>query len=229
MPSRRGGPGGPSPSTTAPAETPGTGLTNTDPAFWPPGWCSRRQRTISAMLRLGLDRGRPPRARSAPTTTTWWSARSEPRNAQRRARGGHLPILAAQQVEHVDPHRGSAAMSRAVSAGVHPHGAADRSGDTDGPLEPGEPGRGASGGPGPAGSPPPPATTAVSRRRRSWRDHEPSADGDTGEALVGDEQVRAPSDDKHRQPADATRARRRRARSSTDSRVHESAAGPPTR
>ena len=30
-----------------PAESPG-GLANTEPAFEPPGWCSRRHRTIAA-------------------------------------------------------------------------------------------------------------------------------------------------------------------------------------
>ena len=45
-----------------PAESPG-GLANTEPAFAPPGWCSRRQRTISAMLGLagGRRRRRPTR------------------------------------------------------------------------------------------------------------------------------------------------------------------------
>ena len=35
-------------SMSRPAASPG-GLVNTEPAFWPPGWCSRRQRTISSM------------------------------------------------------------------------------------------------------------------------------------------------------------------------------------
>ena len=53
----------PRPSTRPPAVTsPGTGLTNTEPQFWPPGWCSRRHRTISAIVasaRLAIAGGDP--------------------------------------------------------------------------------------------------------------------------------------------------------------------------
>ena len=38
----------PASSIRRPAASPG-GFVNTEPAFWPPGWCSRRQRTISSM------------------------------------------------------------------------------------------------------------------------------------------------------------------------------------
>ena len=63
-------PRSPRPSISSPALTsPGTGLTNTDPQFCPPGWCSRRQRTISATraaASTGVARGAAtaePRAR----------------------------------------------------------------------------------------------------------------------------------------------------------------------
>ena len=49
-----------------PAESPG-GLVNTEPAFAPPGWFSRRQRTISAISASRRGRGRRPRARARPT------------------------------------------------------------------------------------------------------------------------------------------------------------------
>ena len=48
----------PAASTRRPAESPG-GLVNTEPALLPPGWCWRRQRTISAS-------GRPDRPRRSP-------------------------------------------------------------------------------------------------------------------------------------------------------------------
>ena len=56
-------------SMSRPAASPG-GLVNTEPAFWPPGWCSRRQRTISSMrvAHRRAGRRRSPRT-SRPTTT----------------------------------------------------------------------------------------------------------------------------------------------------------------
>ena len=58
----------PAASTSRPAESPG-GLVKTDPAFGPPGWFSRRQRTISARVASPAARSPGARARVASTTT----------------------------------------------------------------------------------------------------------------------------------------------------------------
>ena len=70
------------------------GLVNTEPAFGPPGWCSRRQRTISAIVGLGpvaVTRARG-RARPRPRPVT----RRPPSGGSDRSRsvGRHPSILA---------------------------------------------------------------------------------------------------------------------------------------
>ena len=56
---------------TSPAESwNGTGLTNTDPQFWPPGWCSRRHRTMSAISASDRARSPGPSSRRAAVTTS---------------------------------------------------------------------------------------------------------------------------------------------------------------
>ena len=63
---------------------PSDGLTNTDPAFCPPGWCSRRQRTISAIRRSPSSRS-PHSSPMVAESTTWSSARSDPRKRRPRS------------------------------------------------------------------------------------------------------------------------------------------------
>ena len=81
---------------------------------------------------------------------------------------------------------------RAVAAGVHPHRPADRAGHADRPLEPGQPGRDACGGPAPASrrARPRPGPGGPSMPMVGL-EAGPEADGQTGEAAVGDQQVRA--------------------------------------
>ena len=80
-----------------PAESPG-GFRNTEPALAPPGWCSRRQRTISAMralARLGGRRRRPRtrrRSRSRRRRAPSGGTRSRGRTASR----GHLVARTGQ-------------------------------------------------------------------------------------------------------------------------------------
>jgi hypothetical protein len=66
VPSRR--PRQPASSTRRPAASSG-GFVNTEPAFWPPGWCSRRQRTISATSALAASASPGVTANVASTTT----------------------------------------------------------------------------------------------------------------------------------------------------------------
>ena len=133
-------PRSPTSSMSAPALTsPGTGLTNTDPAFWPPGWLARRHATIS--LISASDCGRDRRARAGgPRSSTRSAGRDHsPGTASRGRRqangrpGGSCP----GQIDDgdLDERRGDV---RAVPAGVHPHRSADRAGHADGPLEPGQ-------------------------------------------------------------------------------------------
>ena len=133
----------PSPSTRLPALTsPGTGLTNTEPQFWPPGWCSRRQRTISAIAASAAARSpRRRRSRAASTTSSSVEVRApeaQPEVAPTAAAPDRRPALV--EVEDVDVDEAGRDV-RAVPAGVHPHRPADRAGHADRPLEPGEPGR----------------------------------------------------------------------------------------
>ena len=62
-------PRNPSESINPPAVTsPGTGLTNTEPQFCPPGWCWRRHRTISPIT--ASDSAREPGAKPSRADTT---------------------------------------------------------------------------------------------------------------------------------------------------------------
>ena len=54
------------------------GFVNTEPAFCPPGWCSRRQRTISSM-RAAQAAGSSPRPENVAPTTTARGASAEQR------------------------------------------------------------------------------------------------------------------------------------------------------
>src|SRR4029450_11547117 len=106
----------PQASTSRPAESP-SGFTNTDPAFCPPGWLSRRQRTISAMS-ASLAAALPaPNSNSAqhPTRVGPMVQRRAPRV---RARAGAARSLPAGVAQNADP----ALLGRhvgAVPAGVH--------------------------------------------------------------------------------------------------------------
>ena len=72
-------------SMIAPDEPPpGSGLTNTDPAFWPPGWCSRRHRTISA-ISASLAVLSPHDNANVADSTTCSGPRSLPRNRNPRS------------------------------------------------------------------------------------------------------------------------------------------------
>ena len=87
-----------------PAESPG-GLVNTEPAFWPPGWLARRQRTISAIsasaaarspgarLQLGLDDDLVGGDRRAPV-------------AELERRRGHVAISSPPRGRRRGPRRG---------------------------------------------------------------------------------------------------------------------------
>ena len=128
-------------SMSRPAASPG-GLRNTEPAFAPPGWCSRRQRTISRDPRLAARRvvAAPPRSSARDHDVGRRRARSGGSRGRGRrpgARpGGPSPARSATAAR-TSTSRGLAP----VPAGVHPHRAADRSGDADVELEPGAPGR----------------------------------------------------------------------------------------
>ena len=107
-----------------------------------PGWCSRRQRTISAISASRLGGGRRGAAKLGAPRTTWWSPTVESPVARARARrqaprhprrcAGRRRGPCASDGGHVG----------AVAAGVHPHRPADRTGHADRPLEAGEPGGG---------------------------------------------------------------------------------------
>ena len=109
----------PTRSISSPADSsPGIGLTNTDPAFCPPGWFSRRHRTISAISRS--DRSTSPSAscRCANSTISW-SSRLDPRNLRPSDSAGRHAALLGAQIEDVGPHDARGDVG-AVPAGVHP-------------------------------------------------------------------------------------------------------------
>ena len=127
----------PSSSITSPADSwNGTGLTNTEPAFCPPGWCSRRQRTISpiAASDFGPVARREAEGRREDDLVVLERGTTE---AQGEPVSGHLPILPRHEVEDADPHQRRGHV-RAVPAGVHAHRAAHRAGHADGPLQAGQ-------------------------------------------------------------------------------------------
>ena len=99
----------PRPSTRLPALTsPGTGLTNTEPQFWPPGWCSRRQRTISAIVASAAARS-PRATRSVRRDDDLVVAEvgaPEPQAELAAHRATARPASALVEVEHVASTRG---------------------------------------------------------------------------------------------------------------------------
>ena len=116
------------------------GLVNTDPALRPPGWWSRRHRVFSLMAAAGRPRGRPGRARQlGPDHHLAVGAPTRCGTRGRAAAAGTTPSSpdarsTTRTLTSVSD------MSALGHAGVHAHGAADRAGHADGPLEPGEPG-----------------------------------------------------------------------------------------
>ena len=158
---RRAGPCSPAASMRRPAESSG-GLVNTEPAFGPPGWCSRRQRTISSISAVGAGRRRPACSPTRPTRRPATArSRSAGRTAPSRSAATHPSSpLARSQTRTLRTDGGHV---RAVAAGVHPHRAADRSGHADRPLEAGQPGRGVR------------RATTGQRRRPAGADASPSA------------------------------------------------------
>jgi hypothetical protein len=59
----------PAASTRRPALSPG-GFRNTEPAFAPPGWCSRRQRTMSSIRASHASGSSDATVKVAETTTS---------------------------------------------------------------------------------------------------------------------------------------------------------------
>ena len=190
---RPAGPCSPHASMSRPAASPG-GFVNTEPAFCPPGWCSRRQRTISSIrrrARRGIvgrpgERGRRPRRRAGRAPSGGSRGRARPASS--------VADLAVVEVEtpRADDHVGGL---RAVAAGVHAHRAADAARDADEELEPADARPSRPGGRAPGARPRRPASTA--RRRRvdvELLELAAEHDRDAGEARVGDEQVRAAPD-----------------------------------
>ena len=78
-----------------PAES-GRGFTKTDPAFWPPGWFSRRQRTISSMT-ASPSPGSPRRQPERRVQHDVGVAERGSAERQLQRGGGHLLILAARR------------------------------------------------------------------------------------------------------------------------------------
>ncbi len=132
VPSRK--PFRPAASISRPAESPG-GLMNTEPALEPPGWCSRRHRTMlghsarsasasprcDGELRLDHQLAARHRRRAVPVRRRRTSSVPPPSPTRSTQR------VAQQTRRHV----------RAVAARVHADGPAHRAGD---PHRPGEPG-----------------------------------------------------------------------------------------
>ena len=87
----------PAASMSRPAESPG-GLVNTEPAFCPPGWCSRRQRTISSM--------RAAHAAGSSRPTGERRGRRPPRRPAAPSGGSPSPSSAAAQLAHARRRRG---------------------------------------------------------------------------------------------------------------------------
>ena len=91
------------------------------------------------LARVAIARGEPRCGRS----TTTWSARVESRGTAGRARrasddGRRVGVV---EVDAASTSTSTVAHVRAVPAGVHPHGPADRAGHADGPLQAGQAGR----------------------------------------------------------------------------------------
>ena len=124
----------PTRSISSPADSsPGIGLTKTEPAFCPPGWFSRRQRTISAISRSDARRHPSTDADSASRRSR---GRRDPSrgSAARATRPGASCDCRSREVEDLGTYEAGGDVGT-VTTGVHPHRAADRAGHADGPFE----------------------------------------------------------------------------------------------
>ena len=211
-PTRR--PLSPSESMIRPAESPG-GLANTEPALAPPGWCSRRQRTIVGDARLARGGGR--RRGHAERRAGDHLGRAERRapvpEGERRQRAGAWPgrpPAARSTTSRLDQHVGGLPP---VAARVHPHRAADAARDPDEELEPGATGRRRRAGPAPGAAT---ARAGPRRRRRIRRRGRRSRTRRRAPA-------RAPGT-RRRRPAGSSRARRRGAAGAPSASAPASAA-----
>ena len=194
---RPAGPCSPHASMSRPAASPG-GFVNTEPAFWPPGWCSRRHRTISSM-RAGARRrvGRVPAKRRADHD----GPRTERRAPVAEPELGRPSTSRAMPSSRSSTTRAAASTSLVSRRGRRRSCAPRRrrdAGDADEELEAAEPGRRR-----PAGEHRQRDRAAghdVRRRGRSTSscsNSPPSTIATPVEPGVGDEQVRAPPDDEH--------------------------------
>ncbi len=123
-----------------PAES-SSGLRNTEPAFAPPGWCSRRQRTTSSMRSPQAAGSSAAPTSSAPVTTSV-AVEVGVAVAEVELVGGSAGTRRGARSEVGDP-RPVEHLARlpAVPTRVHAHRATDRAGDPDEELEPTQPGR----------------------------------------------------------------------------------------
>ena len=183
-----------------PAESPG-GLVNTEPALEPPGWCSRRQRTISATIASHAAAVPAVARKLAPVTTSVGPSadrRYPKREVGRGRRRARPPRRPRSTTSRLDEHVGGLAP---VAARVHPHRAADAARDADEELEAAPTG--------PGGAP----GQNRERYRRAGPDDvgirvevgrlEPGTEQQTQprEPGVGDQQVRPAPDDEERRDA----------------------------
>ena len=124
----------PAASISRPAESP-AGLVNTEPALDPPGWCSRRHRTMAATAACSAV-GRSRRDREV-GRHHHLRTRGPTRSGSRR-RGAPTSSVPAGVAQEVDPAVADEARRhvRAVAPGVHAHGAADRARHAHRPRQP---------------------------------------------------------------------------------------------
>ena len=113
------------------------GFWNTEPQFGPPGWCSRRQRTISA-TRSRAAAGSPRRTANVAGRDDLVGREAGVPIGEAEVRRRPDRRAAGAQVEHLGGHERRRDVVP-VAAGVHAHRAADRAGHADRPLEPDEP------------------------------------------------------------------------------------------
>ena len=233
-PCRCGSPRRPRPSIRLPALTsPGTGLTNTEPAVLAARLVLAAPAHDLGDRRLGRRRGRRARSCSrARRARPGASPRSEPRKRRPSSPAGHV---ARRRSPAARSNTSTSTRHAAMSEPCPP--AFIR---TAPPTEPGTP-TAHSNPVSPAAAVRRASTGSAHRRRRRVTTASPSATsmvgaerrptrhGDAGEAGVGDEQVRAAADDEHRQPGCRGEPRRRRAGRRACAARTNSAAGPPTR
>ncbi len=113
---------------------------------------------------------------------------------------GHVLIFAGAEVQEADPDEGRGDVG-SVAAGVHPDTTAHRAGHTHGPLQAGEAGRaGLAGQDGQGHGAPGGHRGAVDREVGEVA---VQAQGQAGEPVVVDQQVRPLPHDQHRHPAPA--------------------------